>query len=91
MRNRSGVTSERAVVPGQVVRQRDEAVRYGLTLAPEIDERERQKRSDSTVELVAWRKKLGRQQIGRFLTVAESAHGTGHLNCGSATPRTAQP
>ena len=79
------VAGERPIVSGQMMREGGEADRDRFTLAPEIDERESEKRSHGVVEFVAGRLQFRGQQVGGVLRVAQIAQRTGQLNAGSAT------
>src|SRR5205814_3735586 len=57
---------------------------------PEIDERQREKTTDGTIQLVGRSVELGEKQIGRFAGVTQVAQRARQLDSGAAAAQAAQ-
>ena len=89
-RNFARIARERPVVSGQILRECDEGMSNGFTLAPEIDECEREETTDRFLELIERCIELGEKQIGGLGGVTQVAQRTRQLNGGATTAQAVQ-
>ena len=89
-RNFARIARERPVVSGQILRECDEGMSNGFTLAPEIDECEREETTDRFLELIERCIELGEKQFGGLRRVAQVPQRARQLNGRAPTPQAVQ-